>query len=204
MGWRSVLAALLCCASLGASASQDACSVVVRTTLDTQRAYDSVVAAVDAMRREHLDRSVRADREFVGAVVADRDGAFLTTVGSACSGQDTVTFAVQVPSGMSVAAFWHTHGAPAMFRELFSPDDVDLVRSTGRDFYLITPRGELRVLRPSDIANLKPISRKRADPAPPNGAAVGHAVTPPRGIEVRVTRTDVSLPTESRGDSPVG
>ncbi len=78
-----------------------------------------------------------------------RDGAggYWTSVGSGCSGQNTVTFAVQVPAKMQLAAFWHTHGAAAPLRELFSPDDVDLVRSTGRDFYLITPRGEIRVLR---------------------------------------------------------
>ena len=204
MGGRSpLLAAMLSLAAFSAHASPGGCAVV-RTALDQQRTFGSVVAAIDAMRLEHLDNSVRSDREFVGAVVANHDGRFQTSVGSGCRGQDTVTFTVQVPAGMSVAAFWHTHGAPALFRDLFSPDDVDLVRVSGRDFYLITPRGELRVLRPSDIASIAPIVQKRLGPVPPRGATFGHAVRLPRDADQRVTLRDDPLPTDSRGDSPLG
>ena len=104
--------------------------------------------------REHLQRSLRSDREFVGAIVENGAGEYWTSVGSGCSGQDTVTFAVQIPTAARLAAFWHTHGAAAASRDLFSPDDVDLVRNTGREFYLITPRGEISVLRADDVAGV--------------------------------------------------
>jgi hypothetical protein len=194
------LAAVLSCGAFPAGATQNGCGVVA-TAIDHRQTYPSVVAAVDAMRREHLDRSVRSDREFVGAVVQNLDGGFWATVGSGCSGQDTVTFTVGVPRGMAVAAFWHTHGAPALYRDLFSADDVDLVRSTGRDFYLITPRGDLRVLRPGDITGIDRVVRTKRGGRP--FGATGLSVAPPH--EVRETAQHRSaLPSDSRGDPPVG
>ena len=197
---RSWLVAVLVVLPTCAFASPNTCEVV-QTSFDRDRAYASVVAAVDAMRRAHLQRSVRSDREFVGAVVENGAGGYWTSVGSACSGQDTVTFAVQMPPETRLAAFWHTHGAAAALRDVFSPDDVALVRSTGRDFYLITPRGEIRVLRPGDVARIVSIGVGRI---PANRAATGHAVKPNVAYGQRVAKQNEALPTVSRGDAPVG
>lgn len=197
---RLLLVSIFLSIPCAAAASPSTCGIV-QTAFDRERAYANVVAAVDAMRREHLDRSVRFDREFVGAVVENGAGGYWTSVGSGCSGQNTVTFAVQMPPNTQVAAFWHTHGAPASARDLFSPDDVDLVRNTGRDFYLITPRGDLRVLRPRDVARL---GSTRIGRMPLNGAAIGHAVRAKEGVDDRVTMRREALPTESRGGAPVG
>src|SRR4030095_16760085 len=112
------LPAMLLAVSCSSFASPNTCGVV-QTSVDRQRAYASVVAAVDAMRREHLERSIRSDREFVGAIVENGTGEYWTSVGSGCSGQDTVTFAVQIPAAARLAAFWHTHGAAAASRDLF-------------------------------------------------------------------------------------
>jgi hypothetical protein len=174
---------------------------VVQTSVDRERAYANVVAAVDAMRREHLQRSVRSDREFVGAVVENGSGGYWTSVGSGCSGQNTVTFAVRIPARAQVAAFWHTHGAAAASRDLFSPDDIDLVRDTGLDFYLITPRGEVRVLRPGDVARLGSMRVGRLRSI---GAATGHAVRSRDASDERVTARSEGLPSGSRGDVPLG
>jgi hypothetical protein len=197
---RTWLIAVLVVAPTCAFASPNGCGVV-QTSVDRERAYASVVAAVDAMRRAHLERSVRSDREFVGAVVENGAGGYWTSVGSGCSGQDTVTFAVQVPLETRVAAFWHTHGAAAALRDLFSPDDVDLVRSTGRDFYLITPRGEIRVLRPGDVARIGAIGVSRI---PANRATIGHAVKANGANGQHVAKQNHALPTASRGDAPIG
>jgi len=181
-------------------ASPNTCGVV-RTSVDRQHAYASVIAAVDAMRREHLEHSVRSDREFVGAIVENGAGEYWVSVGSGCSGQNTVTFAVQVPATAMLAAFWHTHGAAAASRELFSPDDVDLVRTTGRDFYLITPRGEIRVLRTGDMAR---VGATGAGRVPASRPTIGHAVKPGVVTDARVARQNGALPSESRGDAPIG
>lgn len=194
------LAAMLSCVAFPAGATPNGCGVVA-TAIDHKQTYPSVVAAVDAMRRQHLDRSVRSDREYVGAVVENLDGGFWASVGSGCSGQDTVTFTIDVPRGMAVAAFWHTHGAPALYRDLFSADDVDLVRSTGRDFYLITPRGDLRVLRPGDIRGIDRVVRIK--PAGRSFGATGLSVALPRELRDKAQHRGV-LPSDSRGDPPVG
>src|SRR5215510_14987443 len=81
-----------------AAAAGGACTVV-QTTLQRERAFPSVVATVSAMARDHLAVSVRADREYVGAVLQDIEGQYWAAVGVACAGQDTVTFAVAVPAG---------------------------------------------------------------------------------------------------------
>jgi hypothetical protein len=139
-------------------------------------------AAAEALGSAHLERSLASDREFVGGILRDSRGRFWGTVGAACSGQDTVTFAVAVPNGTTLAAFWHTHGAKGLFRDLFSPDDAELVRSTGRAFYLITPDGDLKVLEPRDLDTRA--VRTRYSRALPRGALAGRvieAVTACRG-----------------------
>ena len=74
---RSWLVAVLVVLPTCAFASPNTCEVV-QTSFDRDRAYASVVAAVDAMRRAHLQRSVRSDREFVGAVVENGAGGYWT------------------------------------------------------------------------------------------------------------------------------
>lgn len=182
MGHKAWLLTALLAVSCSSFAAPNTCGAV-KTLVDRQRAYSSVIAAVDAMRREHLDHSIRSDREFVGAVVEDGAGGYWASVGKGCSGQNTVTFVVQVPAKMQVAAFWHTHGSAGPSRELFSPDDVDLVRNSGRDFYLITPRGEIRVLRPNDVARVRLAGTGRATAS---RAAIGRAVKPNLAIVERV------------------
>jgi len=199
---RALIWALLSAIFLPAHASRGACGVVA-TTLDGERQYPTVVDAVASMQRTFLDESVRSDREFVGAIFED-GGVYRASVGRACVGQNTVTFAVSVPPGARLAALWHTHGAPADLRELFSPDDVDVVRSMHRDFYLITPRGELKVLRVADVAHGASIVRGRVDVSVPEGSARGVSVAPTRRADTRIAHRRVVLPSNSRGDAPIG
>jgi hypothetical protein len=136
--------------------------------------FATLSGVVEALGRAHLERSLASDREFVGGILRDSRGRFWGTVGAGCSGQDTVTFAVAIPSGAMLAAFWHTHGANGLFRDLFSPDDAELVRSTGMAFYLVTPDGDLRVLEPRDLRSrpIRPGNRKSL----PRGALAGRMV----------------------------
>lgn len=177
-----------------------ACGVVA-TAFDGERAYPTVVDAVVSMRRAVLDESVRSDREFVGAVV-EYDGAYRASVGHGCVNQDTVTFAVVVPPGARLAALWHTHGAPGGLRDLFSAEDVALVRSVQRDFYLITPRGQVRVLRVVDVARGATMVRDRIGTGVRNGAARGVAVVAPLREE-SIARVRSAAATPPR-DTPIG
>ena len=199
---RALIGALLSAIFLPVQASRSGCGVVA-TTLDSDRAYPTVVAAVTSMQRAFLDESVHSDREFVGAIFED-GGAYRASVGRACVGQDTVTFAISVPPGAQLAALWHTHGAPADLREFFSADDVDVVRSIRRDFYLITPRGELRVLRAADVARGTSIVHGRIGMSAPAGSARGVSVAPARRSDGRIAHRRVVLPSDSRGDAPIG
>jgi hypothetical protein len=172
------------CANLIQPPAGNVCDVV-QTTLQRERAFASVTAAVSAMAREHLAASVRADREYVGGVLQDADGRYWTTVGIGCAGRDRVTFAVGVPVGLRLSAFWHTHGAAGPMRNWFSPDDVELVATTGYDFYLITPSGALRVLSHTnrEVQRSMP-GTARVMPR----ATVGRAVAPDHSDERVTTR----------------
>ncbi len=120
---------------------------VVRTRV-TSASFGSIEAAVRAHAMARLDDSAALDREWVGGVLRGPDGRYRVTEGVGCPGQDTVTFSVPTASGGDVVAFWHTHGGPGIARDRFSPDDARIVQKTGLDFFLMTPNGALKVLRP--------------------------------------------------------
>ncbi len=193
-----LIAAFLCSVSMYALAAPSRCELI--RTVAGDDVYPNVAATVAAMRRAHLAESIRTDREYVGAVLERREG-YSATVGAGCAGRDTVTFAVTIPDGARVAAFWHTHGAPDAFRDLFSADDVELVRAMHRDFYLITPRGELRVLRVADVLARSPARIARGAPT---GAATGVAVARAQREHERVAKQLPTLPSTSRGAVPIG
>jgi len=184
MGMLAVAAPLS--ANVNPKSGVGACGVV-KTTIQRERAFPTVIATVGAMALEHLAASLRTDREFVGAVLQDSGGRYWAAVGRGCKGQDTVTFAVGVPVGMRVAAFWHTHGSAGPLRDWFSPDDVELVETTGYDFYLITPGGELRVLSQADLKRSDGKSQRRRESGLPLRATVGRAVAIPDETDEQVT-----------------
>ena len=125
---------------------------LVKTTLTSER-FASVAAAVATTASATLESSVREDREWVGGVLRDASGAYRITAGRACTGQAKVTFSVPFGPRLEVVACWHTLGADGLARDWFSRDDANLVARTGKDFYLVTPRGELKVLTRRDVAS---------------------------------------------------
>ena len=147
------LAALLALA--GAPQLETAAMCRRIATYLTERRFPSIASAVAATASETLAASLREDREWVGGVLRDPTGGYRVTSGHACSGQATVTFSVPVTAPFELVAFWHTHGADGFERDWFSRDDARLVARTGKDFYLVTPRGELKVLTPHDVASWK-------------------------------------------------
>jgi hypothetical protein len=199
---RALVGVLLSAIFLPVRASPGACGVIA-TDVDETRVYPSVVDAVESMQRLFLDESIRLDREYVGAIV-ERDGGYRASIGRGCANRDAVTFAVVIPAGARVAAFWHTHGAPSNVRELFSPEDVSVVRATQCDFYLITPRGEVRVLRVDDVARGVTMVRSRIGTGTPMGSARGIRVPPSPRPDERVVHNRAPLPSESRGAVPIG
>lgn len=110
---------------------------------------DSLVAGLLRLKDKFLDTSTRTDTEYVGAVLRDRDGRYRFTVGNGKPGQDTVTFRVRYPQSSELVGFWHTHGDAGPHRDRFSRADVELVRDTGKPFFLITADGRLLVLTPA-------------------------------------------------------
>lgn len=112
-------------------------------------------AGLIRLKEQVLDRSLAEDVEFVGAVLRRDDGQFAFTQGRGLPGQDQVTFRIRRPEDAEIVGLWHTHGAHGPARAVFSPTDAELVRQTGLPFYLITPEGEVRVLRPEHVAGAK-------------------------------------------------
>ena len=136
-------------AMVALASTQVARASVLTAPLDWQAG--SIEAGLDRLKDQFLDTSIESDTEFVGAVLQRADGSYEFTQGHGRPGQDRVTFRIQRPSETEVVGLWHTHGAHGPTRAVFSPTDAELVRQTGLPFYLITPEGEVRVLRPEHV-----------------------------------------------------
>ena len=123
---------------------------VLTTPLGWQTA--SIESGLSRLKDEFLDESVQLDTEYVGAVLRNADGSFEFTHGQGKPGQDKVSFRIRRPEDAELVGLWHTHGSHGPTRAIFSPTDAELVRTTGLPFYLITPDGEIRVLRPEHVS----------------------------------------------------
>lgn len=156
------------------AAPRDIVATVLLEDAHAGSGYDDPLAAVVAAGERFLMASVLDDREHVGAVLRGVDGRHRVTHGLGARGQDRVTFRIDHRRGEQVVALWHTHGAPGPWRALFSPEDRALVLATGLPFYLVTPDGEVKVLRPEEAR--RPDRTLRPPGAalrPPAGAAAG-------------------------------
>lgn len=118
----------------------------IQTELLHGFAFSSEAEAVRAMKEHCLADSRRENAEHVGAILQSADGSFLVTHGQANSGQSSVTFKIRHPPASRIVALWHTHGAPGRSTERFSITDGQTVRQIGLPFYLITPKGDIKVL----------------------------------------------------------
>jgi hypothetical protein len=110
-------------------------------------AYTSELDAVIAGSTAVNARSIREDREFLGAVLR-RGSDFHYSVVPGHTGADRIRVRLTIPDGFELVALWHTHGAAAPERQFFSIVDAQLVARTGKPLYLADYTGALRVLRP--------------------------------------------------------
>ncbi|WP_281685531.1 DUF4329 domain-containing protein [Thalassobaculum salexigens] len=142
-------------------------------------AFDSALAAVQHAADTYHQASVAADREYIGAIFRfGQDYGY--TVARGMPGANTVSVSLRLPEGAELVAFWHTHGAPALERRYFSSTDVALVDQYGVPFYLVDPRGILRVYRPGAPRLSAMVAERRGLPRRP-GYAVGERVTDKAG-----------------------
>ncbi|MCZ6657253.1 MAG: DUF4329 domain-containing protein [Gammaproteobacteria bacterium] len=118
--------------------------------------FQTEIEALNYVEARYGADSRRTDTEYVGALY-DAGERFRINVGRGCGGEDAFSARIPVIEGVPIMAFWHTHGEAGPSRTLFSPEDVAIVRSTARPFYLITPSGRLRVLTPSMIDQHEPL-----------------------------------------------
>jgi hypothetical protein len=126
----------------------------VKTAL-TSQTFTTSVDALRAMAKSVLEESLTYDVEFAGALYSTPPHGVRVSVGRGCPGADSIEFAVPRLDGQAPIAYWHTHGRHGFARDRFSPDDAALVLREQRPFFLITPRGEIRVLEP-DTAKRRP------------------------------------------------
>lgn len=108
--------------------------------------FASEVEAIKTMKQHCMAESSRDNAEHVGAILKSEDGRFMVTHGQANPGQESVTFSIRRPPSLKIVALWHTHGAPGRKTERFSIADGQTVRQIGLPFYLITPKGQIKVL----------------------------------------------------------
>lgn len=144
---------LLYCVIVPATASQT-CGGPFETKLIAGWYRTPLLALRDAAKRS-VRQSIGSDVEFAGGLMRDQTGGFRISLGAGCAGRDAVSFRLpRLPAG-ELVAFWHTHGAHGYARSLFSDADAAVVRQFGLPFYLIDPRGDLRVLSLDNLAASK-------------------------------------------------
>ena len=139
--WRQFLLGTLALCPLMTLASES-----IQTELLDTLVFDSEIAAAKAMKDHCLAESRSENAEHMGAIVQMEDGQFMVTHGKAAPGQESVTFSIRRPPASKIVALWHTHGAPGRSTERFSIADGQTVRQIGLRFYLITPKGDIKVL----------------------------------------------------------
>ncbi len=149
---------------------------------------DAVIAASAAVNA----RSIREDREFLGAVLRRGDD-FHYSVVPGHPGVDRIRVRLTVPDGFQLVALWHTHGAAAPERRYFSSVDADLVARLGKPLYLADHTGTLRVLRPG-APRLNAIAARQLGLPGRSGFARGEELRGLDGEQVRIpTRTGPGL-----------
>ena len=118
----------------------------IETDLLDTFVFDSEIEAVRAMKEHCLADSRSENAEHMGGILQTGDGQFTVTHGAAAPGQESVTFSIRRPPASRIVALWHTHGEPGRSTERFSITDGQTVRQIGLPFYLITPKGNIKVL----------------------------------------------------------
>jgi len=150
--------------------------------------FASEVEAVVGATRQYNARSIREDREFMGAILR-HDDCYTFTVGAGEPGQDRISVRIVIPADAEVVAFWHTHGARHHSHQYFSDVDTALVDSWQKRFYLADHTGTLKVIAPG----MKTLSRHRARQLglpPRNGYARGDVINDASGAPIRIATSD--------------
>jgi len=111
-------------------------------------AREAAVAALQAINA----RSIREDREYAGRVCRQSDGAFIYTAPR--PGTRDSSNHGNCPANTTVAAGYHTHGAPAPHNaespfERFSVMDIRTANWDGVAEYMSAPSGGIRVYDPA-------------------------------------------------------
>jgi len=167
--------------------------------------YETVEHAVTVLSQCYLRRSVHSNREYMAALISDRD-AVVTVVNRGRRGRDHTGITIRLKHGQALLALWHVHGSNGVERSLFSPTDADIVTQLQVPFYLTDPTGFVWRLDPQDISYARPTHQRmtalRAPPGSVEGIAVGH-------MNAGLTREDSSAlaavcqPSPTDGESPL-
>ncbi|MFQ5635041.1 MAG: DUF4329 domain-containing protein [Gammaproteobacteria bacterium] len=146
--------------------------------------YRDAESAVAAAANAHNPRSIRDDREYLGAILL-RDGRYSWVAAAGIPGRDRISVRLRRPAGATVVAFWHTHGGPAYERRYFSDTDTRLVRKWRLPLYLADHTGQLRVFSPGDRTMSSARARRLGLPAR-SGFALGKRVVDRDGEPIRI------------------
>lgn len=165
-----------------------------------EQGYRSVLAAVVAASNRYNPDSIALNREHVGAILKCRNAGYFYTHGTGAAGQAPVEFAVAKPKRCQLAALWHTHGAEASDRNLFSPSDTTSANALGKPIYMTNHTGRLYVYKPGQRTAGNRKSGRNGMLPMPRGAAEGTMLRDRSGglIEIRT-----ELPTRPRSVQPL-
>jgi len=159
--------------------------VAAQTPADPAPArFRTELEAVVSAAGHYNPRSIREDREFMGAILR-RDDCYTYTVGAGEPGHDRITVRIEIPVGAEVVAFWHTHGGKQHRHRYFSAVDTALVEAWQKRFYLADFTGRLKVMAPGAPRLSPQRARKLRLPAG-SGYARGRILSDAQGKPIRI------------------
>ncbi|MEO7386298.1 MAG: DUF4329 domain-containing protein [Gammaproteobacteria bacterium] len=192
MATRTVVLVLACSAVFLIFGGRASAAPEVPTAGPLGPAFTTELNAVIAATSAVNGRSIREDREFLGAVLR-RGSDFHYSIVTGQPGVDRIRARLIVPEGFELVAVWHTHGAAATEHRFFSRVDAALVAGTGKPLYLADHTGALRVLQPG-APRLSAIAARRLGLPGRSGFATGEQLRGTEGELVRIpTRAEPAL-----------
>ena len=155
-------------------------------TADAPGWFSTELEAVVAAARAYNQRSIREDREFLGAILRDGE-CFTYTVGAGQRGHDRITVGIAVPPDAEIVAFWHTHGGRRHSHRFFSDVDTRLVEQWQKRLYLADYTGALKVMAPGAPTLSRARARHLGLPEQ-SGYARGRRVNDASGNPIKIAR----------------
>lgn len=146
--------------------------------------FNSELSAVTAAANQFNPRSIREDREYIGAIYRlGSDFVYTVTEGDAYA--DSISLVIQAEHRYTLTAIWHTHGNASPQHRYFSSDDTEMASLLNVPIYLADYTGYLKVYTPN-ARTLPRFESRNLGLGHCNKCAIGSYITDTYGRRLRI------------------